>query len=186
MRSEALDRNATMLDPSLGRPDAAAGEERLDPLRDSLTDSLCAEDADSVQMAGGGDRAASVKAMAGQGVKGSGGSLPYLSQIQEAFGHHDVSGVKAFTDEKAKAANAAMGSNAYAKGDKVAFGDAGLNLHTAAHEATHIIQQAAGIKPPGGVGSPGDPLEQQADAVADEVVQGKSAEGLLDGFIGKG
>ena len=32
-------------------------------------------------------------------------------------------------------------------------------------------------------GSPGDPLEQQADEVADAVVQGMSAEPLLDQFV---
>lgn len=73
-----------------------------------------------------------------------------------------------------------MGASAYAKGDKVVFGEGGMNLFTAAHEATHIIQQRMGVKPPGGVGSPGDPLEQQADEVAGEVVQGHSAEPILD------
>jgi len=184
--STALDPSQTTLSRALEPAEAGEPDSRVDPLRDSLSDALAAEDADAVQLAGGGQRATSVKSLASQGVKGSSGTLPYLSRIQESFGHHDVSGVKAFTDDKARAANAAMGSNAYASGDKVAFGDAGLNLHTAAHEATHIIQQGAGIKPPGGVGSPGDPLEQQADAVADEVVQGKSAAGLLDSFLGKG
>ena len=36
----------------------------------------------------------------------------------------------------------------------------------------------------GGVGEEGDPYEQHADAVADAVVQGRSAEGLLDQFGG--
>ena len=162
-------------------PEPEAPSAREDTLRDGLADPLGADDA--VQMSGG---AAAVKATASQGMKGSAGSLPYLSKIQESFGSHSVSSVKAYTDDAAKAASAAMGASAYAKGDKVAFSEAGMNLHTAAHEATHIIQQRAGIKPPGGVGTPGDPLEQQADAVADEVVQGNSVEGMLDSFIGKG
>lgn len=153
---------------------------REDLLRDPLADPL--EDGEAIQCDG---RAQAVRGVAAQGTKGSAGSLPFQSQIQASFGEHDVSGVKAFTDDKAKEATAAMGANAYAKGDKVVFGEGASNLHTAAHEATHILQQRAGLKPPGGVGSPGDPLEQQADAVADEVVQGHSAAPLLD-KIGKG
>ena len=165
--------------PIYHEPEPARGP---DTLREPPGDPLLADDADSVQMDGG--RAGAVKAAASQGVKGSAGSLPYLSKIQESFGKHSVSSVKAFTDDKAKAANEAMGSHAYAKGDKVAFGEGGVNLHTVAHEAAHIIQQRAGIKPPGGVGTPGDPLEQQADEVADEVVQGHSAESMLDRIAG--
>lgn len=169
-------------------PAAAATAEHSDgALRDPLTatplgDPLVADEGESVQMDGG--RAGAVKSTASQGVKGSAGSLPFLSQIQEAFGKHSVADVRAYTDDKAKDANAALGSHAYAKGDKIAFGEGGLNLHTVAHEATHIVQQRAGIKPPGGVGTPGDPLEQQADAVADEVVQGNSAESMLDRIAG--
>jgi hypothetical protein len=50
------------------------------------------------------------------------------------------------------------------------------SLHTAAHEATHAIQQRAGVHLKGGVGAAGDAYEQQADRVADLVVQGRSAE----------
>ena len=181
--SAALD--ASLLSRAIEPSDQVEEAPRDEALHDSLRDALVAEDAASVQMSGG-DRATSVKALAGQGLAGSSGSLPYQSRIQDAFGHHSLSGVKAFTDDKAKAANAAMGARAYASGKNVAFSAAGMNLATVAHEATHIIQQGAGIKPPGGVGTPGDPLEQQADAVAAEVVQGKSVEGMLDGFIGKG
>jgi hypothetical protein len=54
------------------------------------------------------------------------------------------------------------------------------DLHTAAHEAAHVVQQQAGVQLKGGVGAVGDSYELHADAVADAVVQGKSAEGLLD------
>ncbi|MEO8841913.1 MAG: hypothetical protein ABI704_10110 [Kofleriaceae bacterium] len=55
------------------------------------------------------------------------------------------------------------------------------DLHTAAHEAAHVVQQQAGVQLKGGIdGGKGDPYEQHADAVADSVVRGESAEGLLD------
>ncbi len=73
-----------------------------------------------------------------------------------------------------------MGASAYATGNQVAF--AGQpDLHTAAHEAAHFVQQRQGVQLYGGVGVVGDVYERQADAVADAVVAGKSAAGLLGG-----
>lgn len=114
------------------------------------------------------------------GVSGSGTELPYLDAIQASFRGHDVAGVTAHTDGAAAQAAAAMGAQAYATGDAVAFADGAVSLHTAAHEAAHVVQQRAGVSLSGGVGQAGDPYERHADAVADLVVQGKSAEGLLD------
>ena len=123
--------------------------------------------------------AGSVKDTAAAGVEGAGSSLPHLDQIQTSFGRHDVTGVQAHAGGAAASANAEMGSDAYAMGNKVAFGGA-PSLHTAAHEAAHVVQQRAGIDVADGVGEEGDEHERHADAVADAVVQGKSAEGLLD------
>jgi len=120
-----------------------------------------------------------VQAAAAQGVAGSGGAMPHGDAIQRSFGKHDISGVKAHTDDKASAAAGAMGAEAYATGDRVAFAGA-PSLHTAAHEAAHTVQQKGGVQLSGGVGEVGDPYEQHADAVADAVVAGESAEGLLD------
>jgi hypothetical protein len=117
--------------------------------------------------------------VAQQGVNGSGGRLPYLDQIQQSFGQHDVSGVSAHTDGSAKAATGALGAQAYAMGNNVAFGGQ-PDLHTAAHEAAHVVQQRAGVQLKGGVGAEGDKYENNANAVADRVVQGKSATDLLD------
>jgi hypothetical protein len=72
-----------------------------------------------------------------------------------------------------------MGAAAYTQGDHVAFGHQ-PSLHTAAHEAAHVVQQRNGVSIPGGVGQVGDAYERQADAVADAVVSGRPAEGLLD------
>jgi LysM repeat protein len=63
----------------------------------------------------------------------------------------------------------------------VAFAGA-PSLHTAAHEAAHVVQQRGGVQLLGGVGAAGDEHEQHANAVADAVVTGGSAEGLLDAY----
>jgi hypothetical protein len=48
-----------------------------------------------------------------------------------------------------------------------------------------VIQQRGGVQLKGGVGQAGDAHEQHADAVADKVTRGESAEALLDGYGGK-
>jgi hypothetical protein len=63
-------------------------------------------------------------------------------------------------------------------GNSVAFRDA-PSLHTAAHEAAHVVQQAAGVSLLGGVGRAGDRYERNADEAADRVVAGKLATDLL-------
>ncbi|HWU89117.1 MAG TPA: DUF4157 domain-containing protein, partial [Kofleriaceae bacterium] len=120
---------------------------------------------------------------AAKGVEGAGSPLPHLDQIQTSFGRHDVTSVQAHVGAAAASANAQMGSEAYATGSKVAFSGA-PSLHTAAHEAAHVVQQRAGIDVADGVGQEGDEHERHADEVADAVVQGKSAEGLLDMVAG--
>jgi hypothetical protein len=122
-----------------------------------------------------------VDRQAAHGVSGPGGQLPYVDQIQRAFGGHDLSGVRAHVDERAAAANAAMGSMAYTRGEHIAFG-ASPDLHTAAHEAAHVLQQRAGVNVAGGVGARGDAHEQQANAVADSVVAGRSAASFIAAF----
>jgi hypothetical protein len=71
-----------------------------------------------------------------------------------------------------------MGASAYATGNHVVF-DRPPDLHTAAHEAAHVVQQAQGVNLYGGVGEVGDAYERHADAVADRVVAGQSAADLL-------
>ena len=72
----------------------------------------------------------------------------------------------------------AMGASAFATGNHVVF-DRAPDLHTAAHEAAHVVQQAHGVNLYGGVGEAGDAYERHADAVADRVVAGQSAGDLL-------
>ncbi|MEL6178353.1 MAG: DUF4157 domain-containing protein [Myxococcota bacterium] len=126
-----------------------------------------------------GDAAANIHTVAQRGVAGAQGTLPHLKQIQASFGRHDVRGVKAAIGGQAAEASQAMGAQAYATGNTVAFAQS-PSVHLAAHEAAHVVQQRAGVSLKGGVGQVGDRYEQHADAVADAVVQGKSAEALLD------
>ena len=121
---------------------------------------------------------ARVQARAAEGVAGPGSPLPHGEEIQQAFGAHDVSRVRAHVGGEAAAAAEDIGARAYATGEDVAFA-AAPELHTAAHEAAHVVQQQAGVQLEGGVGAEGDEHERHADAVADAVVAGRSAEPLL-------
>lgn len=117
-------------------------------------------------------------------------ALPHLGAIQASFGKHDVTGVKTQTGGAAAQASAALGAQAYAMGDRVAFAQS-PDLHTAAHEAAHVVQQQKGVQLKGAaggakLGKAGDKYERHADAVADAVVRGESAEALLDQHPGGG
>lgn len=126
-----------------------------------------------------------VQAVAADGVSAPGGRLPYIEQIQLSFGRHDVSGIEAHVGGRAAEASDAIGARAYATGNHVAFASA-PDLHTAAHEAAHVVQQRGGVQLMGGVGEAGDRYERHADAVADKVVAGESAEALLDELAPRG
>ncbi len=110
--------------------------------------------------------------------EGPGGDLPYRAQIEKAFGSHSLSGVRSYVGGAAGKTAEEMGAPAFTQGDKVVF-QKKPDLHMAAHEAAHLIQQRQGRLPPGGKSAPGDPLEREADAVADRVVAGQSAVDLL-------
>ena len=125
--------------------------------------------------------AAQVQEAAQRGVQGKGQQLPHTERIQNAFGAHSLAGVEAHVGGRADDACQSLGAQAYATGNKVAF-SAQPSLHTAAHEAAHVVQQRAGVSLRDNVGKAGDRYEQQADRVADAVVQGRSAEPLLDGL----
>jgi hypothetical protein len=120
---------------------------------------------------------------AAEGIAGAGEPLPFLPQIQSSFGRHDVRGVEAHVGGPATTAANALGAEAYATGNHVAFG-AAPSLHTAAHEAAHVVQQRGRIQLRDGLGRAGDEFERHADQVADLVVAGRSAESLLDQHAG--
>jgi hypothetical protein len=125
---------------------------------------------------------AGIHETADKGVSGGGSRLPYADQIAASFGPEHagtVHNIEAHTGGQAAEATKALGAEAYAAGDKVAFA-AEPSLHTAAHEAAHVVQQKkGGLHLTGGVGEAGDTHERSADEIADRVVAGKSAEDLL-------
>lgn len=133
----------------------------------------------------GGPTPQQVHAAAARGIAGGATPLPFADRIQASFGRHDITSIQAHVGGAAAQAAAAMGATAYATGNHVAFGSA-PDVHTAAHEAAHVVQQRAGVHLQGGVGKTGDAHEQHADAVADKVVRGESAERLLDAYAGSG
>ena len=132
-----------------------------------------------VQRDGGdGGTPAQVHAAADRGIAAPSSSMPHADAIQQSFGRHDISHVQAHVGGGAAEACNDMGATAFASGSHVAFAKS-PDLHTAAHEAAHVVQQAKGVNLYGGVGAAGDAYEKHADHVADTVVSGKSAEGLL-------
>lgn len=166
--------------------DSAGAAEVSKPGKSTLVDSASGDALPRIQLknvqrkveGGAGADPSAVHQAAAHGTRGAGAPLPYLDRIQASFGRHDVSHIQAHTDASAGEGARAMGAQAYAMGEHVAFGRS-PDLHTAAHEAAHVVQQRAGVHLKGGVGQEGDSYERHADAVADKVVAGESAEELL-------
>lgn len=134
-----------------------------------------------IQRKANGERsAANPREAAESGTQGAGERLPHFDRVQRSFGSFDISGVRAYVGGAAAEANRELGAQAYAHGDSVAFASS-PDLHTTAHEAAHVVQQRGGVQLEGGIdGGASDPYEQHADAVADAVVAGRSAEPLLE------
>lgn len=110
--------------------------------------------------------------IAARGVDGPGERLPFMDAIQKSAGR-DLGAIEAHIGGPAADACAELGATAYATGNKVAFASP-PDLHTATHEATHVLQQRAGVQLKGGTGEAGDEHERQADAAGDAMVAGKS------------
>lgn len=122
-----------------------------------------------------------IRSAAAEGVRTPAMMLPFLDRIQASFGRHSIGHIKAHVGLEAAQASRAMNALAFASGDHVVFG--GMpDLRTAAHEAAHVVQQQAGVQLVGDLGREGDAYERHADAVADAVTAGKSAEDLLEPF----
>jgi hypothetical protein len=130
------------------------------------------------KVSGGAPDAAATQDSAQHGIATPSSALPHGETIQRLFGQHSIAGIQAHTGSEAAASANAMGAQAYATGNHVVLGDR-ADLHTVAHEAAHVVQQRAGVQLKGGVGEAGDHYEQQADAAADKVVRGESAEAVL-------
>lgn len=164
---------------------AASPAPGLAPGKSTLTEAL-----GIIQRKAGADGPASdasdVHRAAAAGVSGGGAPLPHGDRIQALFGPaHDVSGIRAHVGGAAAEASESIGATAYATGNQVAFRDQ-PDLHTAAHEAAHVVQQRGGVQLKDGVGASGDRHEQHADAVADRVVRGEPAGDLLASYASGG
>lgn len=129
--------------------------------------------------------AATASAIATKGTKGPGSAYPFMDQIQESFGDHDISGLRAHVGPEAEEATDTLDAVAFAYGEDVAF-DGTPDLFTAAHEAAHTVCQGAGVGPDGEMGADGDEHEKLADRAAAKVVAGESAKELLDEAAGPG
>ena len=110
------------------------------------------------------------------GSRGGGGSLD--PGVQERLGDTlgDLSDVRVHTDSTADHLNTAVSARAFATGTDVYFASGEYQPGSAegdkliAHELAHVVQQRGA--PAGGplsVSEPGDALEREADAVADEL-----------------
>jgi hypothetical protein len=179
--SDYAGKRSTTQDPGPAAPGAGAAS----PGKHTLVEAAFTAAVQRRAAAGEATDSSAVHAAAARGTATPSSGLPHGDAIQRAFGRHDVSGVQAHTGSEAAESAGAMGATAYATGDHVVLGG-GADLHTVAHEAAHVVQQRAGVHLSGGVGRAGDPYEQHADAVADLVVQGKSAEAALDPYAGAG
>lgn len=101
-------------------------------------------------------------AAAMQGFSGPTRALPFRLAMEQRF-QEDLSGVKAYTGPRARAACAALGANAFAVGDQVAFASEAPARRTVAHEVTHVVQARAGARGEGRVASE-EELEAEAEA----------------------
>jgi hypothetical protein len=110
--------------------------------------------------------------------------MPFRKKIQRSFGRHSIAHLRAHQGGTAALHAAALGGDAFAFNRHIVFG-ATPDLRLAAHEAAHGVLQQHGAAPPGGIGREGDAHERIADAVAERVVAGNSAQPLLDrvGFV---
>jgi hypothetical protein len=107
---------------------------------------------------------------------GSASALPHRATLEQSFGV-ELGGVAAHVGTPAARAGLhALGAEAAACDERIAFRDASPSLELAAHETAHIVQQRAGGgsgAPAGKVSSPTDDAEVRADAAAAAVVAGK-------------
>ncbi|MFI6727341.1 DUF4157 domain-containing protein [Streptomyces atratus] len=96
---------------------------------------------------------------------------PVRTEMEARLGS-DFSDVRVHDDSAARASAADVGARAYTSGHHVVIGAGGADLHTLAHELTHVIQQRKG--PVAGtdngdglkVSDPSDRFEREAEANA--------------------
>ncbi len=128
------------------------------------------------RLANEGDFAVSADAEATLEAERGGGqplSTPARAQMEAAFGT-DFEAVRVHTDPAAATLARQLSARAFTHGKDVYFAEGEYEpasesgQRTLAHELAHVVQQSDGAKLI--VGAVNDPTEQQADAVAEQVV----------------
>ena len=120
--------------------------------------------------------------IAAAGLQGPGRPLTHQDTLQQAFGHHDITGMREHTGPGARSALNRLDAEGFSSTGRIAF-EGRPDLYTQAHEAAHGVQQAAlgnSMALEGGVGAAGDRYERHANEVADAVVAGRDAQPILD------
>lgn len=113
-----------------------------------------------------------------EGVSGNGIALPYRDLLQKSFGTYDIYHTGAHMGGRAASAARRLSALAYTTNEQIAF-QTMPDLHMAAHEAAHIVQQRVDPMLKGNTDYRAEKYERHADEVADGVVTGRSAEKIL-------
>ena len=129
-------------------------------------------------------RSTEIHRHADNATSGPGHRLPHFDTIQKAFPKHDLSNIKAHTDNTAQDSTRKMGAHAFTRANRVAFSTSNPSLHTTLHEVTHSLQQQGGINIPSGVGGMRDRHEIHADAVADAAIRGEKVSHMMAPYEG--
>jgi hypothetical protein len=132
-------------------------------------------------------------------VVGKGGGSPLgesvRSSMESGFGQ-DFSDVRVHTDSQASKSAESVGANAYTVGNDIVFRSGHFDAasptgqRTIAHELSHVVQQRSGpvdgTDAPGGIrlSDPSDKFERAADATADQVLSGSTAQSAPAGGSG--
>jgi hypothetical protein len=128
-------------------------------------------------------QARTLHALARTGLSAPAGPYPHSARIRAAFGAYAPAGLTAHMGPAARAAGRALSADAYILSGRAVFADR-PSLHTAAHEAAHMVHQAhGGPALAHGVGHWRDPHERMADRIADRVAAGGTAEPLLAAMV---
>lgn len=128
-------------------------------------------------------KAATPGEIAEQGFRGAPVALPHKAKMEQSFGK-DLSFVKAYTDQHAKAATEKLGAHAYAVGHRVAFNSPNPDEKLVAHELTHVLQHTGqGGRSPTAPDQRGIDVggEAEAEAVESKVASGGAASEVLGG-----
>ena len=118
----------------------------------------------------------------------TGAPLPSSTRasMESSFGH-DFGGVRVHTDSDAASQATSLGARAFTTGSDIYFAGGEYAPSTPggtgllAHELTHVVQQRSGRAPAGGLDTPGDPFEREAETAAAAILAGERPRVALAG-----